>query len=99
MTWATVFFLAAGAFGLKAAGFFGMGRLGARPTIRMLGALLPPALLAALITVQTVSVDNDLVIDARLAGVVAGGVAAWRKAPFWLVVALAAVVTGGIRAL
>lgn len=64
------------------------------------GQLLPPALLAALVVSQTVVTGTELTIDARLAGVVAGGTAAiWKQAPFWLVLLIAAVVTAMVRQL
>lgn len=63
-----------------------------------LGQLLPPALLAALVVSQTVVTDSRLVIDARLAGVVAGALAVLRGAPFWLVLVVAAAVTATVRA-
>ncbi len=98
MSWTTVLAIAAGSFFFKAAGMFGLGRHMARPGIRALGVLLPPALLAALVGVQTFTTGTSLVLDARAAGVIVGGIAVWRKAPFWLVVVLAAVVTATIRA-
>lgn len=64
-----------------------------------LGQLLPPALLAALVVNQTVTDGQDVVLDARLVGVVAGAIAVWRGAPFWLVILIAAAVTGVFRAL
>ncbi|MEM9655234.1 MAG: AzlD domain-containing protein [Actinomycetota bacterium] len=64
------------------------------------GQLLPPALLAALVVSQTVVTGTELTVDARLAGVVAGGTAAvWKQAPFWLVLVIAATVTALIRQL
>ncbi len=63
-----------------------------------IGQLLPPALLAALVVSQTVVTDSRLVLDARLAGVVAGTVAVLRGAPFWLVLVIAATVTAVLRA-
>jgi hypothetical protein len=59
--------------------------------------LLPPALLAALVVTQTVADGTELTVDARLAGVVAGAIATWRKAPFWLVLLVAAAVAAAIR--
>ncbi|MDH3193057.1 MAG: AzlD domain-containing protein [Acidimicrobiia bacterium] len=64
-----------------------------------LARLLPIALFAALVVVTTVTDGPALSIDARLAGVTVAGVAAWRKAPFLVVVLAAMIVTGGIRAL
>ena len=99
MSWAAVLTIAAGAFFFKAAGTFGLGHLMEGRSMRAIGALLPPALLAALVGVQTFTTGTTLVLDARAAGVIAGAVAAWRRAPFWLVVVLAAAVTATIRAL
>ena len=99
MSWATLLVIAAGAFGFKVAGMLGLGRLAEGPTTRDLGLLLPPALLAALVAVQTVTTDGALTIDARAAGVTAGALAVWRGAPFWVVVVVAAVVTAGLRQL
>ena len=98
MSWAAVMVIAGGALLFKVAGTFGLGQLMERPAMRAIGLLLPPALLAALVGVQTFTTGTDLVIDARAAGVIAGAVAVWRQAPFWLVVVLAAAVTAGVRA-
>ncbi len=98
MSWTTVLAIAAGSFFFKAAGMFGLGRYMTRPGIRALGVLLPPALLAALVGVQTFTTGTSLILDARAAGVIVGGLAVWRKAPFWLVVVLAAGVTAAVRA-
>jgi len=99
MSWTAVLLIAGGSYFFKAAGAFGLGRFIKTPTTRAIGALLPPALLAALIAVQTFSTGTTLVLDARAAGVIVGGIAVWRKAPFWLVVVLAASVTATLRAL
>ena len=98
MSWAAVLTLAAGALFFKVAGTFGLGGLMERRSMRAIGALLPPALLAALVGVQTFTTGTDLVVDARAAGVAAGGLAVWRGAPFWLVVVIAAAVTAALRA-
>ncbi len=97
MSWGVVLTIAAGAYFFKAAGTFGLGRYMERPIMLAFAALLPPALLAALVAVQTFSTGTSLVIDARAAGVAAGGIAVWRNAPFWLVVTIAAAVTAIIR--
>lgn len=99
MSWTAILVLAAGAFGLKAAGvlLLGSGTLGER--IRPITALLPAALFAGLIAVLTIESGGGIVLDARLAGVAAAVVAAWRKAPFIVVVALAMATTAALRAL
>ncbi|MET8680512.1 AzlD domain-containing protein [Streptomyces sp. NPDC004647] len=71
-----------------------------RPRVRQLAALLPVALLAALIAIQTFGDDGRaLVLDARAAGLVAAALALVLRAPFLVVVALAVLVTAGVRAL
>ncbi len=99
MSWTALLAIAAGAYAFKAAGMFGLGRLAQAPGPLALGGLLPPALLSALIVVQAFSTESSLVLDARAAGVAVGGLAAWRGAPFWLVVLLAATATATLRAL
>ena len=46
---------------------------------------------------QTVGGDRELVIDPRLAGVIAGGVAVWLRAPLLVVMVVAAVTAAVIR--
>ncbi len=99
MSWVTIAVIALGAMAFKQAGMFGLGARLTSARAVAIGALLPPALLAALVAVQTLSTDRDLVVDARAAGVAAGAIAVWRGAPFWLVVTVAAVVTASLRAL
>jgi branched-subunit amino acid transport protein len=62
-------------------------------------ALLAPVLLAALVVTQTVGGDNELVLDARLAGVGAGATAIAARAPLPVVVVAAAAVTALVRLL
>jgi hypothetical protein len=110
MSWAAVVVLAVGAYGFKALGTFGLARLnrdhaGARAAPRsgmlalfpVLAGLIPAALFAALVAVQTLEADGGLTLDARLAGVGAGAIAVWRRAPFVVVVILAMAVTAAIR--
>ena len=56
-------------------------------------ALIPVALMPALIVSDTFSVGQHLQIDARAAGVGAAVIAAWRKAPLVLVIVIGVVVT------
>lgn len=65
---------------------------------RLMG-LVTVALLAGLFAVQTAGQGRGLVLDARLAAVAVAGVALWLRAPFILVVVLAAVVAAALRAL
>lgn len=98
MSWLVVVILVAGSYGFKALGVTALGGL----IERRLGAvvtLLPAALFAALIVVLTFEERGELVVDARLAGVAAGALATWRKAPLIVVVLAAMGVTAGLRAL
>jgi hypothetical protein len=61
-------------------------------------ALLAPALLAALIAVNTFADGRHLTIDARAAGVAAAALALLARAPVLLVVVIAALVTAVLRA-
>jgi branched-subunit amino acid transport protein len=97
-TWTVVLVVSVVTIAIKAAGPM---LLGGRPLPRRLNAvvsLLAPALLAALVAVNTLGGDRELVIDARLPGVLAAAVAIWLKAPVLVVVIVAAAVTAGARA-
>jgi hypothetical protein len=61
-------------------------------------AVLPVALLAALVGIQTFSSGEALVLDARVAGLAAALVAVRLRAPFLVVVACAAATTALVRA-
>ncbi len=113
MSWWPILVLAAGAYACKAVGVW-LGQRLPRTTaatspgpdggagdgrLVALVALLPAALLAGLIVVQTIGDGAGISLDARVAGVVVGGVAAWRRAPFLAVIILAGAVTAGLRAL
>jgi hypothetical protein len=55
------------------------------------------ALLAALAAVQALAIGDDLVVDARLAGVAVAAVALVLRAPFIVVVAAAALTAALLR--
>ena len=82
---------------IKAAGPVLLGGRALPPRWRRSIALLAPALLAALVAINTFGGERALTVDARLAGVAAAGVAIWRRAPLLLVVVLAAAVTALVR--
>jgi branched-subunit amino acid transport protein len=98
--WLTIVALAAATFAIKAAGPVALG--GRELPHRFVGfiALLAPALLAALVAVQVFSgPDRTLVIDAKLAGVLAAAVCLAFHRSMTVVVLSAAVVTAVVRAL
>jgi branched-subunit amino acid transport protein len=99
VSWAAILALAAGAYAFKVLGVVVLGGRELPDRLVRCVALLPAALVSALIVVATFGADRALVIDARAAGVGVAAVAAWRRAPFPLVIVLAAAVTATIRAL
>ncbi|GGO56791.1 branched-chain amino acid transporter AzlD [Streptomyces daqingensis] len=70
-----------------------------RPVVKRLVTLLPVALLAALTAQQTFSEGGSLTLDARAAGIAAAAVALLVRAPFLVVIAVAVLVTAGVRVL
>jgi hypothetical protein len=99
VSWAAIAALAAGAYGFKMLGAVVLGGRQLPDRLVRVVALLPAALVSALIVVATFGADRALVLDARAAGVGVGAIAAWRRAPFPVVIVLAAAVTATIRAL
>jgi Branched-chain amino acid transport protein (AzlD) len=97
--WTAVLLACALAYATKLAGHLVPPTwLTGRVTTRALG-LLPVALLAALVGVQTMSAPGPtLVLDARVAGVAAALVALVLRAPFLVVLVVAAAVAAGLRA-
>jgi branched-subunit amino acid transport protein len=69
-----------------------------RPTVRRFVELLPVALLAALVVVEAVADGTHWHFDGpRLAGFAVGAVAVWRRAPFLVIVVLAALTAALLR--
>lgn len=97
MTWAAILVASLGVYLFKLAGLSVPAAVLARPVVQRTAVLVPIVLLSALIAVQTVGSGQAIHVDARLAGVAVAGVAVWRRAPFLLVVILAAVTTGLVR--
>jgi hypothetical protein len=99
MTWIAIFATAAACFALKVAGWSLPVRLLDGERLQRAATLLPLALLAALVVVQTLGDGRSLVIDARAAGLAAAGVAVLRRAPFIVVVVVAAATAAVVRVL
>lgn len=98
--WLTIAGLAAGTVAIKAAGPLLLGGRDLPPRVAAVIVLLAPALLAALVVVETLGGrEAGFSIDARLAGLAgaAGGLAL--KLPMLAVVALAAAAAALARAL
>ena len=97
--WAAVIAGAIGCYAFKLLGLSVPERILEHPRADRIADLLPVALLSALIAVQTFADGRSLTIDARAAGLAVAVVAVWRRAPFLLVVFLAALTTALIRAI
>lgn len=97
MTWGLVLWLAGGAFAFKFAGLVVIGSRQMPASLERCLALVPAALLTALVVKDTFSTGEDLVLDARAAGIAVAVVAAWRRAPLAAVVILAAATTALVR--
>jgi branched-subunit amino acid transport protein len=67
--------------------------------IQKFALYLPTALLAALVAVQSLGSEKNIVFDARSIGVLVAAVALFLKAPFPVVVLLAALTSAGIHQL
>ncbi|MEC7116422.1 MAG: AzlD domain-containing protein [Actinomycetota bacterium] len=95
-----VILLGAGTYVLKALGPLYFGNNRELPTkFKTMALLLPTPLIAALVITSTFSSDNTLTFDARIIGVIAAGLALWRKLPFVFVVVFAAFATAIFRLL
>jgi branched-subunit amino acid transport protein len=98
-TWLVVGLVGGATMLIKAIGPILLGGRALPARVAGLVGLLAPALLAALVAINTFGSGRSLVIDERTLGVAAAGIAVWRKAPILLVVVIAAGVTAGARAL
>jgi hypothetical protein len=88
-----------GCFALKLVGLSVPSSVLADARVQRIAGLLPVGLLAALVGTQTLTLDTSLVLDARLGGVLVAAVATWRRAPFLVVVGLAALTSALLHAL
>ncbi|HWV88214.1 MAG TPA: AzlD domain-containing protein [Capillimicrobium sp.] len=97
--WIVVGIVSAGTIALKSAGPLLLGGRELPPRVMGVLALLAPSLLAALIVTNTLGGDRAVELDARAPGLAVAGVALLLRAPLLVVVAAAAAVTAGVRAL
>jgi branched chain amino acid efflux pump len=83
----------------KAAGPVFLGKHPLPPRVRRVVDLLAPVMLTALVVTQTFGGDEAVTVDARVPGVAAGALAAWRGAPIVVAMVIGAVVTALFRQL
>ena len=98
--WWLVIGTVVGCYLLKLAGYLVPERVLDHGPTRRAVELLPVALLAALVVVEAVANGPHYDFDwPRLAGFGVGAIAVWRRAPFLVIVILAALTAGLLRLL
>ena len=97
MTWATIVVAGAGCYLLKLAGLSVPATVLERPLVQRVAALIPVALLSALVAVQVFTSGHRLVLDERAAGLAAAVVLLLLRAPFLVVVVGAALTAALLR--
>ena len=97
--WVTIALLAAGTVAIKASGPVALGGRELPPRLTGVVARLAPALLSALVVVETFGRDHALGVDESAVGLLAAAVALAARLPMVLVVVIAAAVTAVLRLL
>ena len=97
MSWIVIAVVGTATMAFKASGPVLLGQRQLPPRVSSVVEVLAPAMLAALVVTQTVGGDRELVLDERLLGVAAGGVAVWLRAPLVVVMIVAALVAALVR--
>jgi uncharacterized membrane protein len=95
--WPAILIASGGCYALKLAGLSVPRRVLDGARVQRAATLLPVALLAALIATSTFAAGRHLALDARAGGLAVAAVAVRLRAPFLLVVALAAAATAALR--
>jgi len=96
MSWTALMVLAAGAYAFKLAGLLIGERLGDGP-LRHAVQLIPPALFCGLIMLQTFETATELVVDARVVGLVVSVLATLKRVPFAGIIILSVAATAVAR--
>lgn len=99
MTWGLVLGLSGAAFALKFLGAVVIGQRTMAPALQRSLLLIPAALLAGLITKDTFTTGQEIVLDERALGLAVAVVATWRRMPFIVVIVLGVGSTALLRAL
>jgi uncharacterized membrane protein len=95
--WIAVLVGSAGCYALKLAGLSVPRRVLLNARVERVSTLVPIALLATLVAVQTFTTGMRLVVDARATGVAIALLAVLLRAPFLVVVAVAVASTALLR--
>ncbi|GAB2459988.1 AzlD domain-containing protein [Xylanimonas ulmi] len=95
--WATVLAASLACFALKLAGHLVPEHWLADPRVARLTSLVTVALLTSLVVVQTLGAGRGVTLDARLPALAVAAIALVLRAPFIVVVVLAAATAAGLR--
>ena len=95
--WFVVAVVGLGTIAIKAIGPVLLGGRALPARVTGIVELLAPALLGALVATQALGNGRTLVLDERLIGLAAAGIALWRKAPMLVVIVAAAAATAVAR--
>lgn len=98
LTVGVVVALALGVYGQRLAGMLALDSTRSSERIQAVMHHVPIAILSAVIALQTFSSSGELILDARVAGVAAAALTAWRRLPIFVTVIVAPVVTALVRA-
>lgn len=96
--WPTILLASGAAYALKLLGYVVPQRVLDTPLLQRVTRLIPVALLSALIGLWTFVDGTSVGIDARVPGVIAALIALLLRAPFLVVILVAAAVTAVVRA-
>lgn len=95
--WTTVLIASAVVAATKFIGFLLPARFTENAIVQHISDSVTVALLAALVVIQTLGSGTALAVDARLIAVIVAGVLLWKRAPFIVVILVAAVVAAALR--
>jgi hypothetical protein len=100
IAWTAIALLTLGTVAIKSVGPVALGGRDLPPKAACVVSRLAPSLLAALVVVDTFGgPDRTLAIDETFAGLLAAAAALLARLPMVVAVAIAAVVTAGVRAI
>jgi branched-subunit amino acid transport protein len=97
VTWTLIILLTLGAYAFKVTGLVFLGGRSLPPIFERCLALIPAAVVTALVMKDTFTQGQELVLDARALGIAVAVIAALRKAPLIVVIVLGAAVTALVR--
>jgi branched-subunit amino acid transport protein len=97
VTWLVIAVVGVVTMVFKSSGPVLLGTRELPPRVASVVEVLAPAMLAALVVTQTVGGDNEIVLDERVTGLAAGGIAVWLRAPLLVVMVVAAATAALIR--